>query len=89
MSVHLASILVMRMPYALIPQRDISVRVKVGMRVMERLVMMLMSVKLGCTIVMITQLARTQKDLSNAIAIKIIVETAENVLQRTVYKDVT
>lgn len=86
MSVHLASILATQTPCALILQRDISARVKVDMRVMERPVMMPTSVRLVCTIVMITQPARTQKGHSSAIVIRISVETAKNVSPRTVYQ---
>ena len=86
MNVHLASILVMRTLCALIPQRDISAHAKVGMRVMERPAMMSTSVQRGCTIVMITQHARIQMGPSSATVIRISVETAKNVLQRTVYR---
>ena len=86
MNVHLASILVMRTLCALIPQRDISAHAKVGMRVMERPAMMSTSVQRGCTIVMITQHAKIQRGPSSATVIQISVETAKNVLQRTVYR---
>ena len=88
MSVHLGSILVTSTQCALIPRRDTSARARVGTRVMERPVMMSTNVQLGCTIVMIMQHARIQRDHSSATAIRISVATEKNVSQRTVYSKV-
>ena len=88
MNVHLGSILVMSTLCALIPERDTSARARVGTRVMERPVMMSTNVQLGCTIVMIMQHARIQRDHSSATAIRISVAMEKNVSQRTVYSKV-